>query len=136
FQFPGHTEFLGALTLSAQATSSGVTGPVMMLAAGDLKAVPATVHLPLAQVPARLTIEHLVKTTLVTHQALQKDFGIAQPRVVLSGLNPHAGENGGRGDEEARIIEPAIRTLQDRGVDCRGPAPADTLFHPEARRTY
>ena len=134
FEVPGHTEFLGKLT--SRASHDGARGPVMMLTAGDLRAVPATVHVPLSEVPARLTIEDLVLTTLVTAEALRKDFGIARPHIVLAGLNPHAGEGGKLGGEEERIIAPAVRALRDLGVDCTGPAPADTLFHPDARAKY
>jgi 4-hydroxythreonine-4-phosphate dehydrogenase len=134
FTFPGHTEFLGMLT--AKASQTGVRGPVMMLTGGDLRVVPATVHLPLAEVSGALTIEGLVSTAVVTDQALRKDFGIASPRLVMTGLNPHAGEGGKLGHEEDRIIGPAVRALRDLGVDCRGPAPADAMFHPEARKSY
>ena len=134
FAFPGHTEFLGQLT--AQASTDEVRGPVMMLAAGELRCVPATVHNAIGQVPGLLTIEGLVRTGVVTERALRKEFGIAAPRLVMAGLNPHAGEGGKIGREEIDIITPAIRTLRDLGIDCRGPAPADTLFHAEARAGY
>ncbi len=134
FTFPGHTEFLGMLTANTRHT--GARGPVMMLTGGDLRVVPATVHLPLAEVPGKLTIESLVSTAVVADQALRKDFGIRKPRLVMTGLNPHAGEGGKLGHEEERIISPAVRALRDLGVDCRGPAAADALFHPEARKGY
>jgi 4-hydroxythreonine-4-phosphate dehydrogenase len=87
-------------------------------------------------VPAALSIEAIVNSGLVTAEALRKDFGIAVPRLAVAALNPHAGEGGALGGEEIEIIEPAVRALRDLGVDGRGPAPADTLFHAEARATY
>jgi 4-hydroxythreonine-4-phosphate dehydrogenase len=134
FRFPGHTEFLGDLT--AQAPFEGQRGPVMMLTARDLRTALVTVHEPLAAVSAKLSQERIVETGLVTAQALCRDFGIAHPRLVVAGLNPHAGESGSLGDEETRIIAPAVQTLRDLGVDARGPYPADTLFPAEVRTTY
>ena len=134
FKFPGHTEFLAELTMTE--AMDGARGPVMMLAAGDLRATLVTIHKPLAEVPAALTIEKVVTSGLVTAQALRKDFGIAAPRLAVAGLNPHAGEGGALGREEIEIIAPAVRALRDLGVDAVGPAPADTLFHPEARVRY
>jgi 4-hydroxythreonine-4-phosphate dehydrogenase len=134
FKFPGHTEFLGELT--AAATYDGARGPIMMLTAGDLRAMLVTVHEPLAEVSAKLTIEAIVNAGLVTAQALRRDFGIASPRVAVAGLNPHAGESGSIGREEVEIVEPAVRALKDLGVDVRGPHPSDTLFHAEARESY
>jgi len=134
FAFPGHTEFLAELT--AAANQDGARGPVMMLAAGGLRTSLATIHLPLAKVPQALTVQGIVNVGLVTAQALTRDFGIDRPRVALAGLNPHAGESGELGREEIDILRPAARSLRDLGVDCRDPAPADTLFHAEARRTY
>jgi 4-hydroxythreonine-4-phosphate dehydrogenase len=131
FRFPGHTEFLGELTQSAR--YDGARGPIMMLAVPGLRTTLVTVHEPLSQVSALLTIEKVVNAGLVTAQALRRDFGIALPRVAVSGLNPHAGESGSIGREEAEIIEPAIRSLRDLGVDATGPHPADSLF-PEAMR--
>ncbi len=134
FEFPGHTEFLEALTLGAQ--QEGPRGPVMMLTAGDLRAALVTVHIPLSEVSAALTIEKIVSASVVTATALKRDFGIERPRIALAGLNPHAGEHGKIGREEAAIISPACRALNDLGIDCKGPQPADTLFHPEARAKY
>jgi 4-hydroxythreonine-4-phosphate dehydrogenase len=134
FAFPGHTEFLAELT--AKASFDGARGPVMMLTAGDLRTVLATIHTPLAQVPREISIEKIVTTGLVTAQALRRDFGIAAPRLAMSGLNPHAGESGSIGREEIEIVGPAARALRDLGVDCTDPKPADTLFHPEARTAY
>ncbi|MET3665638.1 4-hydroxythreonine-4-phosphate dehydrogenase PdxA [Caulobacter sp. 1776] len=134
FKFPGHTEFLAELTAAAR--FEGARGPVMMLAASDLRATLVTIHTSLAKVPGALTIEAIVNSGLVTAEALRRDFGIKTPRLAVAALNPHAGEGGALGREEIEIIAPAVRVLQDRGVDAVGPAPADTLFHPEARVRY
>ena len=134
FPFPGHTEFLAELT--AAATMDGARGPVMMLAAGDLRATLVTIHSALGKVPSALTTEAIVNAGLVTAQALRRDFAIAAPRLAVAALNPHAGEGGALGREEIDVIEPAVRALRDLGVDASGPSPADTLFHPEARARY
>jgi 4-hydroxythreonine-4-phosphate dehydrogenase len=134
FRFPGHTEFLAELT--AAGGHDGARGPVMMLVAADLRAALVTIHAPLAAVPGLLTIEGVVNAGLVTAQALKGDFGIARPRLVVAGLNPHAGESGAIGREEIDILEPAVRALADLGVDVWGPLPADSLFHTEARARY
>ncbi|MBL8772333.1 MAG: 4-hydroxythreonine-4-phosphate dehydrogenase PdxA, partial [Phenylobacterium sp.] len=134
FKFPGHTEFLGELTSAAP--YEGARGPVMMLTAKDLRVTLVTVHEPIAKVASKLSIEAVVDAGLVTAQALQRDFGVARPRLVVAGLNPHAGESGAIGREEVEIVEPAVRVLKDLGVDARGPYPADTLFPEEVRRTY
>ena len=134
FKFPGHTEFLGELT--AAATFDGARGPIMMLAAADLKATLVTVHEPLAKVSGKLTIEAIVNAGLVTAQALRRDFGIAKPRLAVAGLNPHAGESGAIGREEIEIVIPAVKALKDLGVDAKGPYPADTLFPAEVRAGY
>lgn len=134
FTFPGHTEFLGDLTASV--AFDGARGPIMMLTAGDLRVTLVTVHTPLARVPGQLTVDGIVKAALVTAQALKRDFGIAAPRLAVAGLNPHAGENGGIGHEEIDIVAPAVTALQALGIDARGPYPADSLFHPEARTRY
>jgi 4-hydroxythreonine-4-phosphate dehydrogenase len=134
FSFPGHTEFLGELTAAAR--HDGARGPVMMLAAADLRVSLVTIHEPLSKVPALVTVERVVNAGLVTAQALSRDFGIARPRLAVLGLNPHAGESGAIGGEERAVIGPAVRSLQDLGVDATGPHPADTMFHPEARARY
>jgi 4-hydroxythreonine-4-phosphate dehydrogenase len=128
FAFPGHTEFLAHL--------SGAPLPVMMLAAPALRVVPVTIHIPLSAVPRMLTPELLEATIRITHQALFADFGIVAPRIAVAGLNPHAGEDGVIGDEEARIIAPVIRRLRDEGLALTGPHSADTLFHAGARARY
>jgi 4-hydroxythreonine-4-phosphate dehydrogenase len=134
FRFPGHTEFLAELV--ADQSFDGARGPVMMLTAAGLRVTLATIHLPISAVPAALSVEKIVTTGLVTAQALRRDFGIAAPRLAISGLNPHAGEDGSLGREEITVIGPAVRALKDLGVDARGPFPADTLFHDAARETY
>jgi 4-hydroxythreonine-4-phosphate dehydrogenase len=134
FAYPGHTEFLGALT--GAAPLAGARGPVMMLAAADLRVALVTVHAPLARVPDLVTLPRIVHAGLVTAQALTRDFGIAAPRIAVAGLNPHAGEGGTIGREEVEVVGPAVEALRAAGIDARGPAPADSLFHPAARATY
>jgi 4-hydroxythreonine-4-phosphate dehydrogenase len=134
FRFPGHTEFLAELT--AEAPMAGERGPVMMLASGDLRTVLVTIHEPYARAPGLLSVERIVHVAKVTAEALERDFGLARPRLAVAGLNPHAGESGRIGREEVEVIAPAVAALQRLGIDAVGPKPADTLFHPEARRTY
>jgi 4-hydroxythreonine-4-phosphate dehydrogenase len=134
FAYPGHTEFIGALT-SATPTP-GARGPVMMLAAKNLRVALVTIHEPLARVPGLVTEARIVATGEVLAEALRRDFGIARPRIAVAGLNPHAGEGGAIGDEEARVVAPAVAALQAKGIDARGPLPADSLFHDAARATY
>ena len=134
FKFPGHTEFLGELTSAA--CFKGARGPIMMLTAADLRATLVTVHEPLSRVADKLTLEAIVHAGLVTAQAMQRDFGIAAPRLAVAGLNPHAGESGTIGQEEVKLVEPAVRALHELGVDAKGPYPADTMFPAEVRATY
>jgi len=134
FAYPGHTEFVGALT--AATAMPGARGPVMMLTARNLRVALVTVHAPLAQVPGLLTQAKIVAAGRVVAEALSRDFGVAKPRLVVAGLNPHAGEGGAIGDEEVRIVAPAVAALRAVGVDARGPLPADSLFHDAARKTY
>ncbi|WP_374570145.1 4-hydroxythreonine-4-phosphate dehydrogenase PdxA [Phenylobacterium sp.] len=134
FKFPGHTEFLGELT--GGAAFDGARGPVMMLAAGGLRASLVTVHDPLAKVSEALSVDRIVRTGLITAQSLRRDFGVAEPRLAVAGLNPHAGEDGSIGREEVEIVRPAVQALRDLGVDASGPWPADTLFPPEMRERY
>ncbi|WP_426011410.1 4-hydroxythreonine-4-phosphate dehydrogenase PdxA [Caulobacter sp. DWR2-3-1b2] len=134
FAFPGHTEFLAELTHVGE--QKPPHGPIMMLAVRDLRATLVTIHKPLSAVPAALTVELIVNAAVVTVAALRKDFGIQAPRLAVAALNPHAGEGGALGGEEAAVIEPAVRVLRELGIDVRGPAPADSLFHAEARATY
>jgi 4-hydroxythreonine-4-phosphate dehydrogenase len=128
FAFPGHTEYLAAL--------AGVPRVAMMLACDALRVVPATIHIPLREVAAALTPDLLEATLRLTRAGLIRDFGIAAPRIAVAGLNPHAGEGGTMGDEEARLIAPVLDRLGAEGFDLRGPLPADTLFHPAARAGY
>ena len=134
FRFPGHTEFLGELT--SKVALAGVRGPVMMLAAGDLRTTLVTIHEPLARVSGLLNGDLIARTVRITAESLVRDFGIARPRLALAGLNPHAGESGAIGREEIEIIAPAAEALRAEGLDLRGPLPADTLFHADARATY
>ena len=134
FKYPGHTEYLGALT--AAAPLGGERGPVMMLAVEGLRTCLVTIHKPLADVSPSLDIQKIVHTGLVAAQALKRDFGISHPRLAVAGLNPHAGESGSIGREEIEIIEPAIVRLRGLGVDASGPYPADSLFTSERRTTY
>ena len=133
FRFPGHTEFLGTLAPSRE---TDARGPIMMLTAGDLRVCLVTVHEPLARVPGLLTVDLIVNAGLVAARALRRDFAVADPRLVVTGLNPHAGESGAIGREEAEIIAPAVAALRDLGVNVGGPYPSDSLFHPDARKTY
>jgi 4-hydroxythreonine-4-phosphate dehydrogenase len=108
----------------------------MMLAAPALKVVPATIHIPLASVPATLTPELLEGVLRITRAGLVSDFGITVPRIAVAGLNPHAGEGGSLGDEEIRVIAPVLELLRADGIALSGPYAADTLFHPAARGRY
>ncbi len=132
--YPGHTELLAAI--ASRFLGGGAFRPVMMLMADELKVVPTTVHIPLAAVPAALTRELLLATIRTVAAALVLDFGIAAPRLAVCGLNPHAGEGGMIGTEDANVIAPAIATLAAEGIAVTGPHAADTLFHAEARRAY
>ncbi len=132
FAFPGHTEYLAALA----AEGGKAPHPVMMLAAGPLRVVPVTIHIPLKDVPRALSTELVLSTIEITAADLNRYFGIARPRLAVSGLNPHAGEEGSLGREEIDIIAPAIQAARARGLDVTGPHPADTLFHDAARMTY
>jgi len=120
--FTGHTELLAA--------QSGAAQPVMMLACPGLRVALATIHLPLAAVPDAITRERLTAVLDVLHRDLRDRFGIAGPRILVCGLNPHAGESGHLGREEIEVIEPVIRDLSARGMRLRGPVPADTAFIP------
>lgn len=128
FAYPGHTEFLAALAGRARA--------VMMLASPQLRVVPASVHIALADVPRALSPELLRETIAITAEALRARFGIAHPRIAVAGLNPHAGENGAMGREELDWIAPLLREMQTQDFTLTGPHPADTLFHAAARARY
>ena len=133
FAEPGHTEFLARL--AAEATRKPMH-PVMMLWSPELAVVPVTIHLPLREVPNKLTIELIVQTGRIVAGDLAARFAIAQPRLAIAGLNPHAGEQGTMGEEDAKVVAPAVKRLRADGIDVRGPLPADTLFHDAARATY
>ena len=128
FAYPGHTEYLAAL--------AGRSSVVMMLASEMLRVVPATIHIPLSEVPEKLTAATLTDTILITHAALIRDFGIDKPRLAVAGLNPHAGEGGKMGFEEIEMITPTLDALRSEGFDIAGPLSADTMFHPAARARY
>ncbi|TYC63343.1 4-hydroxythreonine-4-phosphate dehydrogenase PdxA [Rhodobacterales bacterium] len=134
FSFPGHTEFLGELSLKHWPEEKA--RPVMMIAGPELMVVPATIHIALKDVPSTLTTDLIVETAEITYRDMKERFGFQHPRLALCGLNPHAGENGTMGREDLDVIVPAIERLKGMGIDATGPHPADTLFHPAARRTY
>ncbi|MGJ8570564.1 MAG: 4-hydroxythreonine-4-phosphate dehydrogenase PdxA [Hoeflea sp.] len=133
FGFPGHTEYLAHL--AAQSVGHPLT-PVMLLAGPALRVAPVTIHIPLSQVPQALTTSAIVETGRIMARDLASRFGMPAPRIAISGLNPHAGEDGALGAEDAAVIAPAIAALQARGINAFGPLPADTMFHAEARETY
>ena len=128
FAFPGHTEFLAHL--------GDVPRSVMMLSAPELRVVPVTIHIPLADVATTLSAGLLEDTIRMTHTALKRDFSLESPRLAVSGLNPHAGENGAMGDTELRLIAPILERLRGEGLAISGPMSADTMFHPAARARY
>ncbi|SFS54316.1 4-hydroxythreonine-4-phosphate dehydrogenase [Sulfitobacter marinus] len=128
FAYPGHTEYLAAL--------AGVDDVVMMLASDQLRVVPATIHIALDQVPHVLTPAHLRRVIEITAAGLKTQFGIAQPKIAIAGLNPHAGEGGTMGRQEIDWMNDLVKTMQDEGFDLMGPLPADTMFHAAARARY
>lgn len=130
FDHPGQTEFV------AYACGYAPGDAVMMLAGPNLRTVPVTVHLALAEVPQQLTAALIERKARITAMALARDFGLSQPRIAIAGLNPHAGEEGRMGDEEARLIQPAIDRLKAEGLDVSGPFPPDAMFTARARATY
>jgi 4-hydroxythreonine-4-phosphate dehydrogenase len=132
FRHPGHTEFLAELAAAGGHTPQ----PVMMLWSPVLAVVPVTIHLPLRDAITGLSSNLIVTTARIVVADLKTRFGLAKPRLVLSGLNPHAGEDGTLGTEELSIVAPAIDILRAEGIDVRGPLPADTMFHDAIRETY
>ena len=132
FRHPGHTEFLAELAASGGRTPQ----PVMMLWSPTLAVVPVTIHLSLREAIAQLSSELIVSTARIAVADLKARFGLAHPRLAVSGLNPHAGEDGSLGLEDQTIVAPAIEILRGEGIDVRGPLPADTMFHEAARKTY
>ncbi len=135
FQYPGHTEFLGALANEYWPQHSPYA-PVMMLTSDTLRVVPVTIHLPISEVPKALTHEHICHAARLTHATLMNKLQVERPRLAVCGLNPHAGENGTIGTEDNEIIAPAIRTLQSQGLTVSGPHAADALFHAKALKSY
>lgn len=130
FQHPGQTEFV------AERCGVSPGNVVMMLAGPTLRTVPVTTHLPLSEVPRHLTSALIESRGRAALRGLQRNFGIPEPRLAVSGLNPHAGEGGRLGIEEIEIIEPAIAALAAEGWRVSGPHPADTMFHARARANY
>lgn len=134
FKFPGHTEFLGEL--ARQLWPGAPHEPVMMLAGPELATVPITVHIALRDVPEVLTGDMIVTVGRIVDREMKAKFGLVRPRLVVAGLNPHAGEQGAMGREDQEIVAPAVIRLQAEGIEVRGPLPSDTLFHAAARKTY
>ena len=128
FAYPGHTEYLAHL--------AGDVPVVMMLACATLRVVPVTIHIPLADVPGRLTAALLEQAIRLTHAGLIHGFGISAPRLAIAGLNPHAGEGGAMGQEEITLIIPVLERLRAEGLVLLGPMSADTMFHARARAGY
>ncbi|HMH99660.1 MAG TPA: 4-hydroxythreonine-4-phosphate dehydrogenase PdxA [Bradyrhizobium sp.] len=132
FRHPGHTEFLAELAANGGAAPQ----PVMMLWSPTLAVVPVTIHLALREALTKLTTELIVTTARIAVADLKARFGLVRPRLAVSGLNPHAGEEGSLGMEDIEIVAPAIDLLRGEGIDARGPLPADTMFHAAARKSY
>jgi 4-hydroxythreonine-4-phosphate dehydrogenase len=132
FRHPGHTEFLAELAANGNHTPQ----PVMMLWSPALAVVPVTIHLPLREAISQLSTELIATTARIVFADLKARFGIANPRLAVSGLNPHAGEDGSLGTEDQTVVAPAIEMLRSEGMAIRGPLPADTMFHEAARKTY
>jgi 4-hydroxythreonine-4-phosphate dehydrogenase len=130
FTQPGQTEFV------ADASRTARENAVMMLAGPSLRTVPLTVHAALAQVPALITTDLIVRRVRVVAASLARDFGLPHPRIAVTGLNPHAGEDGRMGDEEQRVIRPALDMLREEGLAVTGPHPADALFAAHERHRY
>jgi 4-hydroxythreonine-4-phosphate dehydrogenase len=130
FKHPGQTEFFAA------ACGVDPADTAMLLAGPELRTVPATIHIPLSQVPQRLSADLLLRQARVLDRALRRDFALAAPRLAVAGLNPHAGENGSLGHEDRDLIGPVVQHLRAEGIDARGPLPADTLFSAALRPSY
>jgi 4-hydroxythreonine-4-phosphate dehydrogenase len=133
FGYPGHTEYLAAL---AADPGKPPPLPVMLIWSELLAVVPVTIHIPLRDVPERLTTGLIVETAIVVDDAFRRWFGVPEPRLALAGINPHAGEGGMLGSEDKAVIRPAVHALQARGIKAVGPLPADTMFHARARAEY
>ncbi len=133
FAEPGHTEFLAVLVKEA---TGKMLRPVMMLWSPELAVVPVTIHLPLRDIFSHLTSDLIVETGRIVARDLQGRFGLSQPRLAVAGLNPHAGEAGTLGEEDRDVVAAAVARLVADGIDARGPLPADTMFHQQARKSY
>ncbi|MGH7793675.1 MAG: 4-hydroxythreonine-4-phosphate dehydrogenase PdxA [Candidatus Binatia bacterium] len=127
-EYPGHTELLADISRTAECR--------MMLMGAKLRVVPVTGHIPFTQVARNLTRDNIVMTLKLTQRGLKNFFGIAQPRIAVAALNPHGGEEGIFGDEEIKVIKPAVRHARRQGISVAGPFPADSLFHHAARGAY
>jgi len=132
FRHPGHTEFLAELA----SRGGRAPQPVMMLWSPALAVVPVTIHLSVRDALAELSTDLIVTTARIAVADLKSRFGLANPCLAVSGLNPHAGEDGSLGTEDIAIVAPAVEMLRKEGIDARGPLPADTMFHAAARKTY
>ena len=132
FRHPGHTEFLAELA----GRGGRPPQPVMMLWSPALAVVPVTIHLSLREAISQLSSDLIVATARIVVADLKARFGLLNPRLVVSGLNPHAGEDGSLGSEDRSIVAPAVEILRSEGLNIRGPLPADTMFHEAARKTY
>ncbi len=130
FNYPGHTEFL------ADCCNEPIKNAVMMLACKGLRVVPVTVHVPLSDVAKTLTTDIIVHKAVLTATDLRDRFDIKAPRIAVAALNPHSGEDGAMGIEEAIYIKPAVDRLCDMGIKATGPFAADSLFHSDARKSY
>ncbi len=133
FPEPGHTEFLASLV---QEATGETLRPVMMLWSPELAVVPVTIHLPLREIFDHLSADLIVETGRIVARDLSRRFRLSRPRLVVAGLNPHAGEDGMLGEEDRAIVAPAVARLRAAGIDANGPLPADTLFHADARARY
>jgi 4-hydroxythreonine-4-phosphate dehydrogenase len=133
FKHPGHTEYLAELAVNG---AQQPPRPVMMLWSPVLAVIPVTIHVALREAVAQLTTRDIVETCAIAAIELKRRFGIANPRLAVSGLNPHAGEDATLGREDVEIVAPAVASLKASGIDARGPLPADTMFHAAARKTY
>ncbi len=130
FRYPGQTEFVSERCGIARENA------VMMLAGPSLRVIPMTTHIALKDVASQLTHGLIVARIKSAAKAMTRNFGIENPRIAIAGINPHAGESGNLGDEEKLVMQPAIDELREQGLDIRGPLPADTMFHEEARALY
>ncbi len=135
YPHPGQTEFMGEMAMKRFGAPRG-TRAVMLLWSPVLAVVPATIHVPIASVPALVTRALIVDTVRIVARDFQARFGLARPRIAVAGLNPHAGEGGDIGREEIEVISPALEVLRAEGLAVSGPHPADTLFHAAVRDRF